>query len=167
MSTSPQRLDPQRLETDPSSESRPVESDEVISGQPLEQTSADSLTLPRMELALLGTFSGAWLLAALTGLGVLPAAGTLGLDLYTLYSFGAALGWVAGNVYVARRRRLGPRGRKRLLLLTYLVGPPSLLYVLRSLAPYAAQNAAPLVPLYAFCVFGLFFLVPVTLRYRG
>lgn len=155
---------PQPLETDPSSEPRPVGSDAVSGSSP---GAVASHALPRLELALLGMFSGAWLLAVLTGLGVLPVAGTLGLDLYTLYSFGAALGWVAGNVYVARRRRLGTRVGRRLLLLTYLVGPPALLYVLRSMAPHAAQNAAPFVPLYAFCVFGLFFLVPVTLRYRS
>jgi hypothetical protein len=44
------------------------------------------------------------------------------------------------------------------------VGPPSLLYILRALAPQAVQHAAPLVPLYSFVVYALFFLVPVTLR---
>ncbi|MDA8019877.1 MAG: hypothetical protein MPN21_20745 [Thermoanaerobaculia bacterium] len=117
-------------------------------------------------MAILGAFSGAWALAVLLGLGILPAAGALSLDLYGFYSFAAALGWVAGNVYVARLRRHGRTARKRLLF-AYFLGPPSLLYVIRSLAPRAAQQAAPFVPIYAFCVFGIFFLVPVTLRHVG
>lgn len=122
--------------------------------------------LPRLELALLGAFSGAWALAILLGLGILPTTGGLDLDLHSYYGFAAALGWVAGNVFVARRRRFGTRARKRLFS-AYFLGPPSLLYVVRSLAPQAVQQAAPFVPLYAFCVFGLFFLVPVTLRKVG
>lgn len=124
----------------------------------------------RWELALLGAFSVAWALAALLGFGVLPGAGLLHLDLYSLYGLAAALGWVAGNVYVARRsslrdapERVRRRGRLHLLFV-YLVGPPSVVYVLRALAPLVAQNAAPFVPLYAFGVYGIFFLVPVTLK---
>ena len=138
----------------------------IKSTPPADDRSAAVDDPPRFELAILGAFSGAWALAVLLGLGVLPAAGALALDLYGYYSFAAALGWVAGNVYVARRRRLGRAARKRLLF-AYFLGPPSLLYVVRSLAPLSAQQAAPFVPIYAFCVFGIFFLVPVTLRKVG
>lgn len=120
----------------------------------------------RFELTLLVVFAALWLLATLMILGYLPVAGTLDLDLYTLYSLAAALGWVAGNVYVHRSRTpAGERFRTRLLL-SYLIGPPSLLCVLRALASPSVQQAAPAVPIYAIGVYSLFFLVPVTLRVR-
>ncbi len=131
----------------------------------------------RLELGLLAVFSVIWLLAILVGLGALPLAGTLALDLYRFYSIAAVLGWVAGNIYVSRSESLtgappgerspdappGRRFRKRLLL-NYLVGPSSFVYLLRALAPLADQRAAPMVPVYGFCVYSLFFLVPLTLR---
>jgi hypothetical protein len=62
---------------------------------------------------------------------------------------------------VYRRRRAAP-AVVRWLLMLYLFGPPSILYLLRALAPHPQQAAAPLVPLYAFLVFAIFFLVPVS-----
>ncbi len=124
-------------------------------------------TLVRLELGLLAVFSAIWLLTILAGLGVVPLAGTLTLDLYRLYSIAAVLGWLAGNIYVPRSESIAAayqqRFRKRLLL-SYLIGPPSLVYFLRALAPRAIQQAAPMVPIYAFGVYALFFLVPITLR---
>ena len=117
----------------------------------------------RLELALLAVFSAIWILAILAGLGVLPLAGILDLDLYRYYSISAVLGWVAGNIYVSRTSAYQPRFR-RPLLLSYLIQPLSFVYLLRTLAPMADQRAAPLVPIYSFCVYGLFFLVPLTLR---
>ena len=118
----------------------------------------------QLEIVLLGVFSASWLAAIVVLLGLVPVSGTLHLDLYTLYSVAAFLGWISGNVYLHRLGRL-PAGRyRKRLLSSYLLGPPSVLYILRALAPKAVQNAAPLVPLYAFVVYCLFFLVPVTLR---
>ena len=117
----------------------------------------------RIELSLVVSFSFAWLLAICMNLGLLPVAGTLDLGLYPLYSLAAALGWVAGNTYVTRRVVYPQRFRRRLLL-NYLFLPPSVLHILRALASSTVQQAAPLVPLYSFCIYGLFFLVPVTLR---
>ncbi len=119
----------------------------------------------QFELTLLVVFSAVWLVAMLALFGVLPLAGAFNLGLYPLYSLAAALGWISGNVYMARRRRLpaGGRWRKRLLL-AYLVGPPGVLYLLRSLASAADQQAAPLVPIYSFAVYLIFFFVPVTLQ---
>lgn len=118
----------------------------------------------RFEIILLGFFSVTWTLAIVVMLGLVPVAGLLRLDLYTFYAIASLLGWVAGNVYVARRRAVPAGSFRRRVLLSYLVGPPSLLYILRALAPQAVQHAAPLVPLYSFVVYALFFLVPVTLR---
>ena len=118
----------------------------------------------QFEFVLLGVASFVWLITILALFGLLPLAGLLGLDLYSFYSIAAALGWVAGNVYVQRVRKLpGPRWRKRLLL-AYLLGPAGVVYLLRALAPFADQQAAPLVPIYGFGVYIIFFLVPVTLR---
>lgn len=119
----------------------------------------------RLELVLMVVFSAVWLLAVLGLFRILPFAGAFELDLYRLYSVAAVLGWVSGNVYVARRRVLpGGKRWKRSLLLAYVLGPPGVVYLLRSFAPTAVQNAAPFVPIYAFLVYAIFFLVPVTLR---
>lgn len=124
----------------------------------------------RLELILLIAACFLWLLAALALFGVLPLAGTLDVGLYRFYSVAAVLGWVTGNVYLARLRHLQlPREpllrlwRQRFLF-AYLVGPPGFLYLVRALAPVAEQKAAPFVPVYALGVYAIFFLVPVTLR---
>jgi len=113
----------------------------------------------------LGLFSACWIVALLELFGALRLAGAWPLSLYGLYGTGAFLGWIAGNVWVQRRRRV-PRPLARWLLMVYLFGPPSLLYLLRALAPAEHRAAAPLVPLYAFVVYGIFFLVPVSLPPR-
>ena len=119
----------------------------------------------RLELGLLSLFSAAWLWVFVIYMGWTPLSGVLDMDLYRLYSVAAVLGWVAGNVYMFRVARLPKPGpfRKRLLLV-YWLGPVSLIFLLRSLAPIESQAAAPFVPLYAACVQSLFFLVPVTLK---
>ena len=125
-----------------------------------------------MELGLLAVFSAIWLLTILAGLGLVPLAGTLDLDLYRLYSIAAVLGWVTGNIYVYRAQNFGgdpgerPEGRRfnKRLLLSYLIQPQSCVYLLRTLAPFEVQQAAPMVPVYSFGVYSLFFLVPLTLR---
>ena len=118
----------------------------------------------RLELAVVGFFCVTWLVAILAIVGALPLAGAVDIDLYRYYSVAAVLGWLVGNVYVFRRPAVPPGRLRFRFLLTYLVMPPGLLYLLRLMAPTSAQIAAPFVPLYAFAVFALFFLVPVTLR---
>ncbi len=118
----------------------------------------------RLERILLAVFSAAWLLAILAGMGLVPLAGILDLDLYRLYSVAAVLGWVAGNIYVFRSQTLPKDRSSKRLLWTYLIGPPSIVYITRSLARQAVQQAAPFVPIYSFAIYALFFLVPVTLR---
>lgn len=118
----------------------------------------------RFETALLVLCSACWILALTHFLGPAPLADRLPLSLYGLYSTAAASGWLFGNVYARRRRRLPPRLKMRVALL-YAVGPPGMLYLLRALAPAAEQRAAPLVPLFALGVYEIFFLVPITLTW--
>jgi hypothetical protein len=114
----------------------------------------------RFEPVLVGLFLAAWMVDLLAVLGIVDLRGSLELGLYPLYSTAAAAGWVAGNIYVARGRRL-PLPLRRRIRLVYLLGPPGVLFLLRAMASAEAQRAAPLVPLYSFGVFSVFFLVPV------
>lgn len=106
-------------------------------------------TLPCWAVALAGAF------------GFLPLAGVANLSLHPYYAVAAAAGWLAGNLYVMRRRRLERALRNRLLV-AWLLGPPGALFLLRTLAAESVQAAAPLASLYAFGVYGILFAVPVT-----
>ena len=121
------------------------------------------------ERSLLGLFSALWIAALLELGSVLPVHGGWPLSLYGLYGFGAFLVWLAGNVWVHRRRAVRRAGRSDLvwwLWMIYFCGPPSILYLVRALAPDALREAAPLVPIYAFVVYAIFFLVPVSFAPR-
>ena len=117
----------------------------------------------RFELPLISLFFACWIVTILGQSGLVALAGRLPLSLYGLYSTAAALGWFFGNVYVHRSRREAPELGRRLRLV-YLLGPPSIVYLLRTMAPAAEQLLAPLVPVYAMGVYVVFFLVPVVLR---
>ncbi len=117
----------------------------------------------RLEVVLLGIFLAAWCLALLSVAVGLPLAGLVPLSLYQLFGIAAAAGWLSGNLYVRRSRGLPRRFRRRVLLI-YLLGPPSLIYLLRTMAPAAQQGAAPLAGIWAFGVLAIFFMVPVSLR---
>lgn len=119
--------------------------------------------MKRVELILAGLFAACWVAAVLGAVNAAPLAGSLDLGLYPLYSLAVVLGSAAGNGYAWRSRRLEPRERRRILLV-YLAGPPGLLTLLRGLAPDPVQDAAPLVPFYAFMVFAVFLMVPLMLR---
>ena len=118
----------------------------------------------RLEVALLGLFLACWVLRVLSFLGVVTLAGSLPLSLYSYYGVAVALGWGFGILYVIRTRDLPPRIR-RLFLLIYYLGPPAVLSLLRGMAPFRDQSAAPFVPLWAFGVFSALFLVPVTMKF--
>ena len=115
---------------------------------------------------LLGIFVACWAVALVVQVAGLPFAGSLPMNLYQFYGVAAFAGWLAGNVYVHRTRDL-PKAIRRRLLLVYLLGPPSLFYILRSMALITSQTAVPLAPVYATGVFAILFLVPVTLRSTG
>jgi len=114
----------------------------------------------RIEVPLFGLFLACWVLAVVHNLGLLTLSANLDLTLYQLYGGAAAIGWVAGNVYVHRRRRL-PQVQKRRALALWLVGPQGIPALLRAMAPLESQAAAPAVPLYAFGVGAIFFCVPL------
>lgn len=118
--------------------------------------------MKRFEIAFLGLFLACWVVVAMAVAGIVPLAGSLPLALYPLYSVAAALGFLAGNLYARRRRGLDPPIRRRVFLIFFL-GPTGLIYLLRAMAPMADQLAARFVPLYAFGVYAVFFLVPVLL----
>jgi hypothetical protein len=117
----------------------------------------------RIELVLAGLFAACWVAALLGTFDAAPLAGVLDLGLYPLYSLAVVLGSAAGNAIAWRAWRLERDERRRILVL-YLAGPPGLLMLLRALAPAAAQDAAPLVPFYAFMVFAVFLAVPLMIR---
>jgi hypothetical protein len=115
-----------------------------------------------IELGLLGLFLALWAVALAALVGILPTDGLLNLSFYQLYGVAAFLGWLSGNVFVHRSKKTPKQLRSRLLLI-YLLGPPGLIYLLRSLAETEVQAQAPLAAVYACGVYVVFFLVPVTL----
>lgn len=118
--------------------------------------------MKRLEPVLLGLFLACWFVDLLVLLRVVRLAGMLPMTLYGLYTVAVAFGWLFGNIYVRRRRGLPPTIRRRVFIL-YFLGPPGILYLLRYMTPIELQRMAPFVPLYAFCVFAILFLVPVTM----
>lgn len=118
----------------------------------------------RLEVALLGLFLACWLIRVLSFARVITVAGSLPLSLYGYYAVAVALGWGFGILYVIRTRDLPPRIR-RLYLLIYYLGPAAILSLVRGMAPYEYQRAAPLAALWAFGVFSALFLVPVTMKF--
>ena len=122
----------------------------------------------RLEVVLLGLFVVVWSLVLVSVATGLPLAGLAPLSLYQIYGIAGAAGWLGGNLYVQRaRNRKLPRMLRRRVLLIYLLGPPSLVYLLRTMAPAEEQGAAPLVAVWASVVLAVFFMVPVSLRRAG
>lgn len=116
-----------------------------------------------LERGLLALFGFCWLLTVAHLFGQLPLAGRYDLSLYAYYALAAAMGWLAGNVWMARRRRVDRRLATRLLIF-YLFAPPSALYLLHAAASLESRRVAPLAAVWALGVYVVFFLVPVTLK---
>jgi hypothetical protein len=123
-----------------------------------------SREITRGDTVLLGLFLACWALSVLSFTRVVWLAGSVPLSLYGYYSVAVALGWGFGIVYVRRTWGFPAPIRRRFLLIYYL-GPPAILALLRSMALWQDQRAAPFVPLYAFGVFSILFLVPVTMKF--
>lgn len=119
--------------------------------------------MKRFEIVVGGTCAVVWLVAT-----ILLRTGGLDLERFppprSLFSFAAILGWIAGNVFMSRQVSSGLS--RRALVPIYLGGPPSLVWLLWACVPEPVQAASPLVPLLALGIYGIFFLVPVTLRRR-
>lgn len=120
----------------------------------------------RFEVILLGLFLACWIFSLLSFTRIVPLAGSLPLALYPYYTVAVSLGWLFGILYV-RRARGQPKPVRRRLALIYYLGPPAILVLLRAMAPLEYQRAAPLVPLWAFGVFSILFLVPFSLKFPG
>jgi hypothetical protein len=116
--------------------------------------------LKRFELILLGLFLACWLVYLLAVLRVVSPDGTLDLGFYPYYSVAVAAGWGAGNLYVYRSRDLGAESpSRRRLLAGYFLAPLGLILLLKAMMPLEFQREAPLVGLYAFFVYSIFFAV--------
>jgi hypothetical protein len=114
--------------------------------------------------AAAGLFLACWVVFILDMSGLARLPDLPRLTLTQLYSAASALGWMAGMIYVQRTRHLAGPLRRRLFLLSFF-GPPSLVFLLGSMA--RLQRQAPLVLVWALCVFGIFYLVPVSFRSAG
>jgi hypothetical protein len=114
--------------------------------------------------AAAGLFLACWMVFILEMLGLARLPMLPRLTLTQLYSAASVLGWMAGMIYVQRTRHLAGPLRRRLFLLSFF-GPPSLVFLLGSMA--RLQRQAPLVLVWALCVFGIFYLVPVSFRSAG
>lgn len=121
--------------------------------------------MTKIEPPLFGLFLASWVAVVLHNLGLVSLAAGVDLSFYQLYSVAAVVGWVSGNVYVHKRRRLAPEHRRRAGVL-WLVGPQGVPALLRAMAPPEAQALAPLVPLYAFGVGAVLFCVPLVFGRR-
>lgn len=114
--------------------------------------------MKRFELVLLALFLACWLVYLLAVFRVVRPDGTLDLGFYPYYSVAVAAGWGAGNMYVYRSRDLSAESQsRRRLLAGYFLAPLGLILLLKAMMPLEFQRAAPLVGLYAFCVYSIFF----------
>jgi hypothetical protein len=116
----------------------------------------------QLEQVLVGLFGASWLFGLALSLDFLRLPTGLEVGYYGVFGAAASLGWLAGLLYVRRSTRRQTNLRRAALFL-YLLGTPGLVYLLWALAPRQSRLAAPLIPVYAFVVFGIFFLVPALL----
>jgi polyferredoxin len=115
----------------------------------------------RLEVALAGLFAACWCAVVAHRLGLLDFSDTLRLSLYHVYGTAAVISWVAGNVFVERRRSLPRPEHRRRALVLWLVGPLGIPSLLWAMAPADWQAMAPLVPLLVVGVGAVFFAVPL------
>jgi hypothetical protein len=125
---------------------------------------APGVVVKALGTALAGLFLACWLVFLLQLLGLARLPELPRPTLMELYSAASVLGWSAGMIYVQRTRHLAAPLRRRLFLLSFF-GPPGLVCLLGALA--RLQRQAPLVLVWSLCVFGIFYLVPVSFRSAG
>lgn len=120
--------------------------------------------MKRFESILFAFFLACWATSVLHLLGVVHLGDRLAVSLRGVFATAAAVGWIAGNVYVARRRDQ-PAPVRRKLLLIYLFHPPSLGVLVWSMMPSNIQHFTPMAPLYCVVMSLIFFCVPLLLRW--
>lgn len=118
----------------------------------------------RFELGLLVFCFLCWVATLVTALADRPFAGTVEIGLYGLYGSALVLGWLGGNVYNLRTRDL-PRLGRRWMMTLYVLGPPGVFFLAWALTPLDSQQAVPLAPAWAYGVYVIFFMVPVSFRH--
>jgi hypothetical protein len=136
----------------------------LVDGSGFQPRQSSRKVLESLGAATAGLFLACWVVFLLQLVGLARLPDLVHLTLSQLYRTASALGWVAGMIYVQRTRQLAPPRRRRLFLLSFC-GPPSLVYLLIVMA--RLQLRAPLVLIWALCVFGIFYLVPVSFRSVG
>jgi len=117
----------------------------------------------KIEVILTALFLACWTVSIAVFFQILRIDGTALLGFYGLDAISAGLGWLFGNVYVQRTRKMEKRDR-RLFWPLYFFGPLGIVYLLRCMESLAFQQAAPFALIYAWCVFSIFFVVPVVVR---
>ena len=117
----------------------------------------------RLEPVLFGIFTLGWLLAIFILAIGRSLDSPLPVSLYHLYLLAVFGGWLSGNVYVQRTAST-PRKERVRALLVYLLGPPGLLFVTHGLTSVQSQARVPLAPVYAFGIYIVLFMVPVSFR---
>ncbi len=116
----------------------------------------------RLEILLVAFWLACWAVSLLAVSGLADLSGRIDLPYYPYYAIAAFFGWLFGNVWVERSRRV-PAGVRRPFWVLYFFGPPGFLYLLWTMQPVARQRDA-IGALLSFAVFAALFLVPVLLR---
>jgi hypothetical protein len=116
----------------------------------------------RLELLLVAFWLACWAVSLLSVAGLQDLSGRLDLPYYPYFAIAAFAGWLFGNVWVERCRRV-PGTLRRSFWVLYFFGPPGFLYLLWTMQP-AARQRDPTGALLSFAVFAALFLVPVLLR---
>ncbi len=119
----------------------------------------------RTEAVIGGFFLACWIVALVYASELVALPRPIPIDLYGLFIFSAAFGWVSGNLFVLRRRRL-PSHLERRFRGLYLFVPAGLVALARAMTTDTWRAAAPLGGLYALLVYSIFFGVPLLLARR-
>ena len=120
----------------------------------------------RTETVFGGFFLACWLTALGYAARLLPEPPPLPLNLYGLFTFTSAFGWVIGNLFVLRRRARPEKEHPRRLLGLYLAAPAGLVALTRAMTSEYWRQGAPLGGLFALAIYAIFFFVPVLLKRR-
>jgi multisubunit Na+/H+ antiporter MnhG subunit len=106
-----------------------------------------------------------WVVFLLQQLGLIRLPDLSRLTLIELYTGTSILGWLAGLFYVqSTRHKVAGRPRRQLLLESFF-GPLGLVFL--GAAAARLTREAPLAAVWALCVYGIFYCIPVSFRSVG